>query len=125
MTGPRPDAIRCGRLEQSKPPHVGLAEGHRVPDKRRPNCLCRKPSYNRALSRHATPLEAGDVFQEDKLYMTSDPALTAIGPYSTLAHWRSEGRGPRFIKLGSKVAYRGSDLNSWLAERTVEPKQAA
>ncbi len=65
------------------------------------------------------------MFDEAKLYLTSDPALKAIGPYSTLAHWRSEGRGPRFIKLGSKVAYRGSDLNSWLAERTVEPSETA
>ena len=65
------------------------------------------------------------MFDDDKLYLTSDPALTqAIGPYSTLAHWRSEGRGPKFVKLGSKVAYRGSDLNEWLASRTVEPRAA-
>ena len=64
------------------------------------------------------------MFDDDKLYLTSDPALKAIGPYSTLAHWRSEGRGPKFVKLGSKVAYRGSDLNEWLASRTVEPRAA-
>ena len=64
------------------------------------------------------------MFDDNKLYLTSDPALKAIGPYSTLAHWRSEGRGPRFIKLGAKVAYRGSDLNEWLASRTVEPRAA-
>ena len=64
------------------------------------------------------------MFEDNKLYLTSDPALKAIGPYSTLAHWRSEGRGPRFIKLGAKVAYRGSDLNEWLASRTVEPVAA-
>ena len=33
----------------------------------------------------------------------------------------SEGRGPAFIKLGSRVAYRGSDLNAWLATRSVRP----
>ena len=65
------------------------------------------------------------MFQDDKLYLTNDPALKALGPYSTLAHWRSEGRGPAFIKLGAKVAYRGRDLNDWLASRTVEPKLAA
>ena len=64
------------------------------------------------------------MFDENKLYLTSDSALKDIGPYSTLAHWRSEGRGPRFIKLGSKVAYRGRDLNEWLASRTVEPVAA-
>ena len=64
------------------------------------------------------------MFDDDRLYLTSDSALKAIGPYSTLAHWRSEGRGPRFIKLGAKVAYRGRDLNEWLASRTVEPRAA-
>ena len=64
------------------------------------------------------------MFQDDKLYLTSDPALKAIGPYSTLAHWRSEGRGPKFIKLGAKVAYRGRDLNEWLEAQTVEPRAA-
>ena len=64
------------------------------------------------------------MFHDNKLYLTNDPALVALGPYSTLAHWRSEGRGPKFIKLGSKVAYRGRDLNEWLASRTVEPRAA-
>ena len=64
------------------------------------------------------------MFDDNKLYLTGDPALKALGPYSTLAHWRSEGRGPKFIKLGSKVAYRGADLNEWLASRTVEPRAA-
>ena len=64
------------------------------------------------------------MFQNDKLYLTGDPALKALGPYSTLAHWRSEGRGPAFIKLGSKVAYRGSDLNEWLNRQRVEPVAA-
>lgn len=64
------------------------------------------------------------MFDDHKLYLTSDPALTALGPYSTLAHWRSEGRGPKFIKLGAKVAYRGRDLNEWLESRTVAPRAA-
>ncbi len=61
------------------------------------------------------------IFDENKLYLTDDPALAALGPYSTLAHWRSEGRGPAFIKLGSRVAYSGRDLNEWLETRTVRP----
>ncbi|MCY4002493.1 MAG: hypothetical protein OXF33_02115 [Rhodospirillales bacterium] len=64
------------------------------------------------------------MFDDAKLYLTDDPALLAIGPYSTLAHWRSEGRGPAFIKIGSRVAYSGADLNSWLRERRVEPAAA-
>ena len=64
------------------------------------------------------------MFDENKLYMAGHPALRAIAPYSTLAHWRSEGRGPAYIKIGSRVAYRGTDLNRWLLARTVVPAAA-
>ena len=64
------------------------------------------------------------MFDESKLYLSRDPALRAIAPYSTMAHWRCQARGPAFVKIGSRVAYRGSDLNRWLDERTVQPKAA-
>ena len=64
------------------------------------------------------------MFDESKLYLAGDPALRAIAPYSTMAHWRCEGRGPAFIKIGSRVAYSGRALNRWLDERTVQPKAA-
>ena len=64
------------------------------------------------------------MFDPDKLYLTSDPDLLALAPYSTMAHWRSEGRGPAFIKIGSKVAYGGAALNDWLASRTVQPAES-
>ena len=44
------------------------------------------------------------MFDDDKLYLTDDPALRVLGPYSTLAHWRSEGRGPAYVKLGTRIA---------------------
>ena len=61
------------------------------------------------------------MFDDDKLYLAGDPALLVLGRPSTLAHWRSEGRGPAYLKLGSRVAYRGSELNRWLGARTVRP----
>ena len=61
------------------------------------------------------------MFDDNKLYLAGDPALLVLGRPSTLAHWRSDGRGPAFIKLGARVAYRGSDLNLWLAARTIRP----
>ena len=64
------------------------------------------------------------MFDETKLYLTNDPELLRAIPYSTMAHWRSEGRGPAFIKLGHKVAYSGKALNDWLAARTVQPAAA-
>ena len=65
------------------------------------------------------------MLDETRLYMTDDPALRAIAPYSTMAHWRCEGRGPAFIKIGPRVAYSGRALNEWLASRTVQPKEPA
>ena len=61
------------------------------------------------------------MFDDDRLYLAGDPALLVLGRPSTLAHWRSEGRGPAYIKLGWRVAYRGSDLNAWIAARTIRP----
>ena len=65
------------------------------------------------------------MFEPDKLYFTNSAELLALMPYSTAAHMRSEGRGPAFVKIGSRVAYRGSDLNAWLESRTVRPKKVA
>ena len=65
------------------------------------------------------------MFENNNLYFTNDPSLTALAPYSTLAHWRCQGRGPAFVKLGSRVAYRGADLNAWLDARTVRPEPKA
>lgn len=43
--------------------------------------------------------------------------LLGIG-LPTIARWRAEGKGPRFIVLGRRrLAYRPSDVKSWLAER--------
>jgi len=64
------------------------------------------------------------MFEDNKLYFTNDPALLAIAPYSTMAHWRCEGRGPAYVKLGSRVAYRGCDLNDWIKSRTITPAAA-
>ena len=32
----------------------------------------------------------------------------------TLRKWRWEGKGPRFIKLGRKVAYKQEDIYEWV-----------
>ena len=64
------------------------------------------------------------MFADDKLYLTTDAALREIAPASTMAHWRSDGRGPAYIKIGPKVAYRGRDLNDWIEAQTVRPTAA-
>jgi excisionase family DNA binding protein len=37
----------------------------------------------------------------------------------TLERMRVTGLGPRFIKLGNSVRYRESDLEQWIASRSV------
>lgn len=37
---------------------------------------------------------------------------------ATLNNWRSQGRGPAFVKLGARVVYRRSELDRFLAANT-------
>lgn len=38
----------------------------------------------------------------------------------TLAVWRVERRGPRWLKIGRRVYYRSADINAWLATQLCE-----
>ena len=38
----------------------------------------------------------------------------------TLDNWRSQQRGPRYIRLGRRIVYRLSDLQSYMDKRVVE-----
>lgn len=37
----------------------------------------------------------------------------------TFANWRTNDRGPAFVKIGAHVRYRHADVDAWLEERTV------
>ena len=65
------------------------------------------------------------MFDESKIYYSDDPALRVIGARQTLAGWRSKGCGPDYLKIGSRVAYCGSDLNAWIESRKVRTTAAA
>ncbi|UZW60270.1 helix-turn-helix transcriptional regulator [Lysobacter enzymogenes] len=43
---------------------------------------------------------------------------------STLDKKRCEGRGPRYIKLGSRVFYRQEDLDAYIAASVVETEDS-
>jgi len=43
---------------------------------------------------------------------------------SSLAKWRVDGVGPRFIKMGSAVRYRRTDLDDWVHARVQSSTSA-
>jgi predicted DNA-binding transcriptional regulator AlpA len=55
--------------------------------------------------------------------LTNDQAseLLGISP-QTLHTWRSKKRGPTYIKVGSLIKYRPSDIEAFLREREVKPE---
>lgn len=57
----------------------------------------------------------GDLMTE--LLSTAEAAhYLGVHP-TTLATWRTEGRGPRYFKVGArKVRYRTDDIESWLED---------
>jgi predicted DNA-binding transcriptional regulator AlpA len=67
------------------------------------------------VSRSAT--ERG---QASRLLRAEEVAEVTRLSIETLAQWRSQRRGIPFVKLSRNfVRYRQTDLDSWLAERTV------
>ncbi len=63
----------------------------------------------------------------EKRLLTPEEVSNLIGvPVSTLAQWRSQRRGPPYIKLeGRLVRYRTSDLEAYLGSRIVQPLDKA
>ena len=64
------------------------------------------------------------MFDDQQWYFANDPHVLRLASYFTMAHWRSEGRGPAYHKIGNRVVYRGLDLNAWIAGRRVETEVA-
>lgn len=60
--------------------------------------------------------------------MTTLPRLMRIDevaaetgyPIETLRHWRKHGKGPRFVRIGRRLACRREDLDDWLREQFAE-----
>jgi predicted DNA-binding transcriptional regulator AlpA len=49
--------------------------------------------------------------------------LLGIRP-ATLVSWRSDKRGPMYLKIGRLVYYRRADIRAWLAAQIRDPKAA-
>lgn len=43
---------------------------------------------------------------------------------ATLANWRSNGSGPKYLKIGGRVLYRRADIEAWESQNHREPKAA-
>lgn len=57
--------------------------------------------------------------EPESYYDTSSPELRKIAAKQTLAKWRHLGKGPSYIKVGSKVLYKGSDALQWLESQKI------
>lgn len=49
-----------------------------------------------------------------QLITESNAAILLCVSPATLRKWRWEGKGPKFIKVGRKVAYRDSDISAFI-----------
>lgn len=54
-----------------------------------------------------------------KLLTETEVARFLSVSVAALRRWRLEGRGPRFLKLGSAVRYRQEDVKAWLDSRPM------
>lgn len=66
-----------------------------------------------------------DIFDQDRIFFADDPELRVLGTVEKLAQWRHRNRGPAWIRIGRRIGYHGTDLNSYLAAQRVDPSDEA
>lgn len=50
--------------------------------------------------------------------LSADATAAFLGvQVRTLANWRVQGRGPKYVRIGRRPFYRNSDIEGWLEER--------
>ena len=54
-----------------------------------------------------------------RLLSDREVANTCAISVATLRKWRSQGRGPRFLKIGALVRYRPDDISAWIDHQTA------
>lgn len=63
--------------------------------------------------------------QKDELLTEPETARRLGCSVSGLRKWRTEGTGPRYIRIGRLIRYQVADLDKWLSAQTVDPEHAA
>ena len=46
-----------------------------------------------------------------------------VASISAFNIWRMLGKGPKYLKIGNRVFYRPSDIDSWLESSVIDPSQ--
>jgi hypothetical protein len=67
------------------------------------------------------------IFEDGVRYLTPGQVSARYdGAYSTktLANWRSQRRGPTFVKLGGRILYPLDRLERWEESNTIAPAEA-
>jgi excisionase family DNA binding protein len=59
------------------------------------------------------------VAEREKLMSVDELAAYLGRSRRTVLDWNSRGEGPKYLRLGRRVAYRPSDVERWLREREV------
>jgi len=57
----------------------------------------------------------------ERLMSTEEVAEVLGRPARTLRQWRYLNQGPRYLKVGATVRYRGRDVEAWLKAQEQEP----
>ncbi len=55
-----------------------------------------------------------------KKFITTEELRTKYGLHPrTMANWRTQRKGPSYIKAGRKILYSTEELENWLKKQTV------
>ncbi|WP_370645824.1 helix-turn-helix transcriptional regulator [Corynebacterium sp. ACRQP] len=67
------------------------------------------------MSKDVKTLRVVDVDAVPVYAVNTEDAASFVGlSVKTLANMRSDGTGPKYLKVGSKVLYRVRDLENWI-----------
>jgi len=64
---------------------------------------------------HQTPSSPASATEE--VLTLAEVAAIVRAPIATLRYWRHLGTGPRSFRLGRRVVYRATDLQTWIDEQ--------
>jgi hypothetical protein len=84
----------------------------------------RAPKRSKRVSRSSPP--PAPMFDDSKVLLTPEESAGFLNSNArTLERWRTNGTGPRFVKVGRRVHYRREALDAWIMRQersnTAEP----